>query len=80
MRLKNEITGILSQYKGSTEEVRKISQELTSASSDGSISGGGIPIKNLILSIELAIESSPNNTLEYGIFMEAFRSVNRDYI
>ena len=43
------------------------------------MSNGGIPIKNLILSIELGIETS-GGILEFESFMEAFRSVNRgDY-
>ena len=61
MRLKQEITSILSHYKASSEETRKIAKQLTTGedgSDEGTIRGGGIPIKNLILSIELAIQSS----------------------
>jgi vesicle-fusing ATPase len=76
VRLQNEITTVLSQYKGSSEEIRKISQELTE---DGSgVGSAGIPIKNLLLSTELAMESSRSGTVEYGTFMESFRSVYRE--
>lgn len=77
VRLQQELTAVLSQFKGSTEEIRKISQELTSASSEGA-SAGGIPMKNLLLSIELAIESSGKGTLEYQTFMDCYRSVSRE--
>jgi len=79
VRLANEITAVLSQYKGSSEEIRKISQELTSGTEDGAMSGGGIPIKNLLLSTELAIESSTSGSLEFKTFIDAFKSVNRDF-
>lgn len=77
VRLKQEITAVLSNFKGSTEEVRRISQELTLAAEDESI-GVGIPIKNLLLVTELAIESSPSHTLDYKTFMHAYNSVSRD--
>jgi hypothetical protein len=66
---------VLSQFKGSSEEVRKISTELTSGDGLGT---AGVPIKNLLLSTELAIESSATGALEYKTFMEAFRSVYRE--
>jgi vesicle-fusing ATPase len=79
VRLANEITTVLSQYKGSSEEIRKIAKELTSEE-DGSASAvaGGIPIKNLLLSTELAIESSSNGQLQYQTFIDSFQSVYRD--
>lgn len=40
--------------------------------------GEGVPIKKLLLSCEMAKESSQSGKLEYASFMEAFRSVNRD--
>lgn len=56
VRLKNEFTAVLSHYKASTEEVRKISQALVEgADGEDGLIRGGIPIKNFILSIELAI-------------------------
>jgi vesicle-fusing ATPase len=80
VRLKNEFTAILSHYKASSEEVRKISQALIEGtdSEDGSSSlvRGGIPIKNFILSIELAIQSNPKGQLEYANFMEAHKAVS----
>jgi vesicle-fusing ATPase len=76
VRLQSEIAAVLEKFKGSSDQVKKISQELTRGTSDGSIRGSGIPIKNLILSIELAIDSNPKQTLEYEAFMEAFNSVN----
>jgi len=45
---------------------------------DDSPVGLGIPIKNLLLSTELAIESSSNHCLEYKTFMQAYQSVSRD--
>jgi hypothetical protein len=35
-------------------------------------------MKNLLLSIELAIESSPKNALDFNIFMDCYRSVSRE--
>ncbi len=61
VRLKQEITSVFSHYKASSEEIRKIAQQLTTGEDGGdagTIRGGGIPIKNLILSIELAIQNS----------------------
>lgn len=60
VRLKQEITSVLSHFKASTEETRKIAAALTESdeSDSGSMKRGGIPIKNLILSIELAIQSN----------------------
>lgn len=77
VRLRNEISAVLSQFNGSSEEIRKITAELTK-SEDGTIRGAGIPIKNLILSIELGIESSHKGKLEFESFMDAFRSVNHE--
>ncbi len=77
VRHRNEISAVLSQFNGSSEEIRKITNELTKGE-DGTIRGAGIPIKNLILSIELGIESSHKGTLEFESFMDAFRSVNHD--
>ena len=82
VRLRQEITAVLSQFKGSTEEIRKISQELTvsrGSDDDEEVSSGfGIPIKNLLLSTELALESNPSHSLDFKTFMEAYRSVSRD--
>ena len=57
VRLKQEITSVLSHYKATSEETRKIAEALTKSEDgeSGIVRGGGIPIKNLILSIELAI-------------------------
>jgi len=80
VRLKQEVAAVMNQYKGSSEEVRKISNELAKDNPEGGFIGrDGIPIKNLLLSIELAIESSSTGALEFKSFMDAFRSVNHDY-
>ena len=76
VRKQSEITAVLSQYKGSSEEIRKISAELTTGA-DGTETAG-VPIKNLLLSTELAIENSKIGQLEYKEFMEAFTAVYRD--
>lgn len=70
---KEEVTAVLSQFNAKTEEVRKISDELEATDT------GGVPIKTLILSIELALQSSPSSSLETKYFMEAFKSVNHGY-
>ena len=72
VRLKQEITAVLSNFKGSSEEIRRISQELTMGGDDDNPVGSGIPIKNLLLSTELAIESNPKHCLEYKTFMQAY--------
>lgn len=78
VRLKKEINAVLSQFTGgkNEEESRRIADELVQGSEDGAIRGAGIPIKNLILSIELAIESNSKGRLEFESFMDAFNSVN----
>jgi vesicle-fusing ATPase len=76
VKKQKEIASVLAQFKGSEEVIKRISQDLTKGSDDGSIRGSGIPIKNLILSIEMAIETNSNKTLDYDTFMHAFNSVN----
>ena len=76
VKKQKEIASVLSQFKGSEEVIKRISQDLTKGSDDDSIRGTGIPIKNLILSIEMAIETNTSKTLDYETFMHAFNSVN----
>jgi hypothetical protein len=76
VRKTSEISAVLGKFNGATDQIKRISSELTRGSEDGSIRGSGIPIKDLILSIELAIESNPEKTLEFDTFMQAFNSVN----
>lgn len=73
IRLKQEVTAVLSQFKGTTEEVRKISEEITQPDRSASY---GIPIKNMILSIELALQSNPHGNIEFESFMDAYKQVN----
>ena len=73
LRQKKEITAVLSQFKSTSEDVRNISSELVGENGDGQ---NGIGIKNMILSIELALQSNPKAAIEYETFMEAYRQVN----
>ena len=75
VRLTSEVTAVLSQFNGTSEEIRKIASELTTGDGFGT---AGVPIKKLLLSTELAIESTTSGALEYNTFMEAFRSVYRE--
>ena len=69
VRQTSEISAVLSKFNGEAHQIKKISSELTRGSEDGAIRGSGIPIKDLILSIELAIESNSERTLEFDTFM-----------
>jgi len=73
LKNKQEFTAVLSNFNGTAEEVDKISQELVAAH----ISNGGIPVKNLKLSIELSLQKSIQGKLEHFNFLQSLSAVNQ---
>ena len=72
LRLRQEITHILNDYKCSSQVCDKISQELVSI-----MDPKGIPIKNMLLSIDLALHKSGGKQIDYDHFMEAYYFVTQ---
>lgn len=72
LKLKSEITAVLSNFNGSSEEVSRIAQRLSEQQIE---EGGGIPIKDMVLSVELALQSSNSNKIEYETFVDSLNQV-----
>ena len=75
IKLKEEVSSVLSNFNGSGETISKISQKIVD---EDVLESGGIPIKNMILSIELALQKNEQGKIEFKTFMESFNSVFKD--
>jgi len=65
-----EVTGVLSNYKISGEEMSQIADRF-----ERSKYTDGVPIKNLILAAELAVEKSKSGQIRARHFMESLESI-----
>lgn len=75
LRKESEYREVLNQFKVSTENVQKICQYLKSEQ-ESIVDMGGISIKNMILSIDLALQNTKDGKLEGQLFREAFEAVH----
>jgi vesicle-fusing ATPase len=71
IKLKEEVSAVLSQFNSSGETINRISNKLVDQEV---IDQGGIPIKDMILSVELALQAN-DGAIEFKTFMDSFTSV-----
>ena len=67
---KEEVSVVLQNFSNDQTVIDQISQEVESVHSVS-----GLPIKNLMLAIDLAIEKNGNGLLEFNTFMEQLDSI-----
>lgn len=80
VNLEEEVVSIMSNFKceGGDRTVKKIAQDfISNFPKDDLHADGGVPIKTILLAVELAIERSGNGTVSHPVFMECLRSINK---
>jgi len=71
IRTKGETTAVLSKFKGAAEQVSAIGQEVEQEVA----TEGGLPIKDMMLCVEMALQKSDKGEVEHENFMESLRSL-----
>ena len=70
----SDISSILTHFNCSSEEVSQIATDFET----GYLKDGGVPIKTLLLAVELAIERNGKGLLEQDSFTSCLESVRGD--
>jgi len=65
-----EVSSILSNFNGSSQEISAIANDFVDHAGVG-----GLPIKQLLLTTELAIERSNHGVVEHGNFMSSLENM-----
>lgn len=77
--MEDEIASILGNFNcgGDQRTIKKIAEDFASFYPTDELNQGGVPIKTIMLAIELAIERGGNGQVSRGIFMECLRSIHK---
>jgi vesicle-fusing ATPase len=77
--MQEEIVTILSNFPitGGSSAIIKIAKDFIDFIPQDELQQSGIPIKTILLAIELAIERGGNGQLQHGIFMDCLRSIHK---
>jgi hypothetical protein len=73
----DEIGSILSNFNCSADSIRKIGKDFVSHYPTDELDQGGVPIKTIVLAVELAIERGGNGQLSHAAFMDCLRSIHK---
>ena len=68
----DEFKSILSNFNGDPQEIENISNEVADKQS---LEVDGISIKNMMLAIEIALQKSSKQEIEFNNFMESLESI-----
>eukprot|EP00347_Sterkiella_histriomuscorum_P002129 403369358 len=74
IKSKQEIASIFSHFSATSQEINKIASYL--CDEEKIHETGGIPMKNMVLSIELALQNCERGNIESEVFLESLRAVH----
>ena len=74
-----EMASILSNFNcgGDAQAIRKIAKDFVGLYPTDELEQGGVPIKTILLAVELAIERAGNGQLTHAAFMDCLRSIHK---